>query len=103
MVFFCWFLVIRGDTVLTTSFDVKYGCANWSFPFLDRQWGDFSVKRGFMLGIEDKYVSLAYVLCLLSTLLCVVYGLINWNRGSNAVDSDDVRWAEEEKKVEQEL
>ena len=56
-----------------------------------------------MLGIEDKYVSLAYILCLLSTLLCVIYGAVNWNRGSDAVDPDDVRWAAEEKKVEDEL
>ena len=34
-----------------------------------------------MLGIEDKYVALAYILCIASTLLCVVYGVINWNKG----------------------
>ncbi len=56
-----------------------------------------------MLGIEDKYVSLAYILCLASALLCVVYGLANWNRGDADVDDEDIRWAEEEKKVEQEF
>ena len=56
-----------------------------------------------MLGIEDSYVLLAYLLCLASTLLCVVYGLINWNRGEEAVQEEDVHWAEEEKKVEEQL
>ncbi len=56
-----------------------------------------------MLGIEDFYVLLAYLLCLLSALLCVIYGLINWNRGEEAVAEEDIRWAEKEKKVEEEL
>jgi hypothetical protein len=56
-----------------------------------------------MLGIDDKYVSMAYLLCIGSTLLCVLYGLINWNRGEDVVKEEDVRWAEEEKKVEEEL
>lgn len=56
-----------------------------------------------MLGIESKGVLLAYMLCIASTLLCVVYGLINWNKGAEEVDADDVKWAKEEKKVEEEL
>lgn len=59
---------------------------------------------GLILGIEDKYVAAAYILCVASTVLCVVYGLINWNRGSEPEQSsEDVKWAQEEKKVEQEL
>lgn len=53
-----------------------------------------------MLGIEDKYVSGAYLLCIASTLLCIIYGLINWNQGETEADKTDIRWAEEEKKVE---
>jgi hypothetical protein len=56
-----------------------------------------------MLGIDDKYVSLAYLLCIVSTLLCVVYGLINWNRGEDVTMEEDIHWAKEEKKVEEEL
>jgi len=56
-----------------------------------------------MLGIEDKYVDFAYILCVLSTLLCIVYGLINWNRGEDEVKSEDIHWAAEEKKVEEKL
>jgi hypothetical protein len=56
-----------------------------------------------MLGIEDKGVLAAYLLCIASSILCVVYGLINWNRGDSDVQPDDVKWALEEKKVEEEL
>jgi hypothetical protein len=55
-----------------------------------------------MLGIEDKYVALAYILCIASTLLCVVYGIVMWNKGDD-VKSEDVKWAQEEKKVEDKL
>ncbi len=55
-----------------------------------------------MLGIEDKWVLTAYLACIGSTVLCVVYGLINWNRGDDAVAPDDVTWAEHEKKAEEE-
>lgn len=34
-----------------------------------------------MLGIADFWVSSAYLLCVLSTLACVVYGVVNWNKG----------------------
>ncbi|MCD4830850.1 MAG: hypothetical protein K8R02_03460 [Anaerohalosphaeraceae bacterium] len=56
-----------------------------------------------MFGIEDKWVAAAYVLCILSTLLCVVYGIINWNKGGEDVKPEDVHWAQEEKKVEDEF
>jgi len=32
-----------------------------------------------MLGFADGWVTAAYVLSLLSTVLCVAYGLIHWN------------------------
>ncbi len=58
-----------------------------------------------MLGIEDKWVAAAYILCIASTVLCVVYGLATWNRGQEKDEqvAEDIRWAEEEKKVEKEL
>ena len=52
-----------------------------------------------MLGLQDASVWLAYLLCILSTILCVVYGVINWNRGEEEeqeVSSPEVsKWAEE--------
>ena len=56
-----------------------------------------------MLGIEDKFVGLAYLISVLGSCCCVVYGLFAWNRGDDAVTTEDVEWAVEEDKVESEL
>jgi hypothetical protein len=60
-----------------------------------------------MWGIQDGWVLAAYVLCIGSAALCVVYGVLNWNRGDDAgeaVDTAaDVKWVAEEKKLEEEL
>jgi len=50
-----------------------------------------------MLGLQDPWVAVAYLLCLASTALCVVYGLVTWNQGDEPVKPEDVRWAKEEK------
>jgi hypothetical protein len=34
-----------------------------------------------MLGIDDPQIWLAYVLCFLSAVGCIVYGALNWNKG----------------------
>ncbi len=56
-----------------------------------------------MLGIDDTGVWLAYVLCLISAVLCVIYGAINWNRGDEPVEPADRQWAADEQKQEAEL
>ena len=55
-----------------------------------------------MLGFDDPYIALAYVLCIVSMLLCVVYGLVMWNRGDEPVKQVDVKWVEKEKKEQAE-
>lgn len=56
-----------------------------------------------MLGIDDPLVVLAYTLVLASVLLCVLYSAVNWNRGDDSVSRDDVRWAEEDRRVDDKL
>jgi hypothetical protein len=56
-----------------------------------------------MIGIEDPWVALAYVLCLGSAALCLLYGWLNWNRGEESLQEEDVHWAAEEDKVEEKL
>lgn len=56
-----------------------------------------------MLGIDDKFVLAAYLLCIVSTLLCAVYGLVMWNRGEESAQREDVQWAAQEKRIEREL
>ena len=50
-----------------------------------------------VLGIQDPSVWLAYVLSLASAGVCVVYGIVNWNKGEEPVQKEDVDWAKEEK------
>lgn len=33
-----------------------------------------------MLGIDDPWIWGVYLLCILSALLCLIYGIVNWNR-----------------------
>lgn len=49
-----------------------------------------------MLGIPDFWIWSVYILCIASTVICVVYGLINWDKGSN----DESKQIEEEKEWE---
>ncbi|WP_114295764.1 symporter small accessory protein [Anaerobacterium chartisolvens] len=48
-------------------------------------WKQFCVKRGesMFLGIPDSGIWSAYILCILSALACVIYGLYNWNKESD--------------------
>jgi TRAP-type C4-dicarboxylate transport system permease small subunit len=56
-----------------------------------------------MLGIQDNWVALAYILCIASTALCLVYGFFYWNKDGAQADAADKKWIKEEKKVEEEL
>jgi hypothetical protein len=37
-----------------------------------------------MLGFADGTITLVYLLCIGSALLCTIYGLVNWKRGEEA-------------------
>jgi hypothetical protein len=56
-----------------------------------------------ILGIEDPWVAAGFILCILSSLFCAVYGLLNWNKGGHEPDKDDKDWVEEEKAIEEEI
>ena len=58
-----------------------------------------------MFGIEDPWVALAYILCILSALLCLIWGVLKWNKDDSTIESEDEirQWAEEEDRVEEEL
>lgn len=47
-----------------------------------------------MFGIADASIWLVYFLCIASALLCVVYGLKNWNKGN---ESENLEVQEESK------
>ena len=57
-----------------------------------------------MLGISDPWIWGVYVLSFLSTVLCVVYGLINWNTGGEKESEEiqeELKWEEEEEHMEE--
>ncbi|HEX9933853.1 MAG TPA: hypothetical protein VGB38_01550 [bacterium] len=59
-----------------------------------------------MLGLGDFWVVLVFVLTLCSVLLCVVYGIVKWNKDgepSKKELAEEKRWDREEKKIEKKL
>ncbi|WP_167331677.1 symporter small accessory protein [Desulfogranum mediterraneum] len=58
-----------------------------------------------MLGLEGVAVPLGMVLTVLSTVLCIIYGLLNWNRGYITEEEleQEQLWKEEESKVKENL
>jgi hypothetical protein len=56
-----------------------------------------------MFGIADFWIFLAYLLCILSSLLCVVYGIMKWNKDGEPVEEEQVQWAKEEDEISETL
>lgn len=58
-----------------------------------------------MLGLEGVAVPLGFVLTILSTLLCVFYGIKNWNKGYVTEEEmvQESVWKAEESKVTENL
>lgn len=57
-----------------------------------------------MLGIDDPWILGVYLLCIFSTLLCVVYGVVNWNRGgeTEALEiKEEAAWEEGEEEMQE--
>lgn len=52
----------------------------------------------------DFGVELAFWLTIASALLCIYYGVVNWNTGSEMEIDDSIKqWAEDEDKIEEVL
>jgi len=58
-----------------------------------------------ILGLGDFNVSLVFILLILSTLLCVIYGLVKWNEDGEDVkiSGKEKQWDKEEKSIEETL
>jgi hypothetical protein len=55
-----------------------------------------------MLGIPDPWVLAGYLLTILSTCLCIGYGMINWNKEEELSPvSVDKQWEQDEIKIEE--
>jgi hypothetical protein len=59
-----------------------------------------------MLGLGDFWIALVFILTALSSLLCVVYGVVNWNRDgepSKQELEEEARWEKEERDIDDKL
>jgi hypothetical protein len=60
-----------------------------------------------MLGIPNISILLAYILCIASALLCLIYGIINWNKGGGKDEIEEIeeelKWQEKEDVIEEKL
>ena len=58
-----------------------------------------------MLGLEGVAVPLGFILTILSTILCVVYGIRNWNKGyiTETEIAKEKTWKKEAEKMEETL
>lgn len=59
-----------------------------------------------IIGIPDFNILAVYLLCILSTLACVVYGLYNWNKGGETEIQqikEEVEWEIGQQKIDADL
>jgi len=57
-----------------------------------------------VFGLEGAGVVIAYVGSVLSSLLCVVYGILNWNRpAANEAREiqEEIKWEKEEVRIDE--
>ncbi|MFO7636380.1 MAG: hypothetical protein R6W96_03640 [Clostridia bacterium] len=59
-----------------------------------------------MLGIPDGSVLLAYILSIASAVLCLVYGIANWNKGKDKEPvqiEEEIQWEKKETEIKDNL
>jgi len=59
-----------------------------------------------MLGIKDPWIITVYILCILSALLCIIYGIRNWNKGAEKETTEieeEGKWENNESEIEETL
>ena len=58
-----------------------------------------------MLGINDPAIYLGYLMAILSLIACIVYGVINWNKGMEDDLTEiekDLAWEDKEEQLKNE-
>lgn len=58
------------------------------------------------LGISDSGIILAYALSFLSAVACVVYGLVNWNKGAEKEPeqvAEEASWEEKDHEMDDKM
>ncbi len=57
------------------------------------------------LGIPDAGVASAFIMLIVSVLVCAVYGIVNWNRGDLTMEEleEERCWFREELEIDEEI
>lgn len=59
-----------------------------------------------MLGIDDPGIYMGYILAILGLIACIVYGILNWNKGMETDIEEiekDLKWEEKDEQTKSEL
>jgi nicotinamide riboside transporter PnuC len=59
-----------------------------------------------MLGFASTEIVLAYIGCIVATLLCIIYGLFMWNKGKEISGEEfkqKVKWVKEERTLKRDV
>lgn len=59
-----------------------------------------------MFGFGDFSIVSVYSLCILSAVLCIVYGIFNWNKGGEPTEKEikqEVDWDKKELEINEDL
>lgn len=58
-----------------------------------------------MLGLGSTEMAVAYILCILAAVLCVVYGLIKWNDMGRIGEhlEDKIEWERKDRRIREQL
>ncbi|THB68910.1 MAG: hypothetical protein D6B27_01575 [Gammaproteobacteria bacterium] len=59
-----------------------------------------------MLGIDDPIIAFVYIANIVAVSICIIYGIINWNKGAdNEAEeiAEEELWEKEEAKLDEEL
>ncbi len=59
-----------------------------------------------MFGINDPAIYLGYLMAILSLIACIVYGVINWNKGmeDNLEEIEkDLGWEDKDEQIQNEI
>ena len=58
-----------------------------------------------MLGLGSGEMALAYILCIVATLVCVIYGIVKWNDAGPYGEhlEEMIEWERQDKKISKTL
>ncbi|THB72126.1 MAG: hypothetical protein D6B28_06120 [Gammaproteobacteria bacterium] len=59
-----------------------------------------------MLGFEDTSIAFVYIANIVAVTVCVIYGIINWNKGADTEAeeiAEELQWEKEEAELDKDL